>query len=144
MSENQIEIMGLAETNIYCNPSINKKAQKLLRTQYRHCVLINSTSDELSTYFHKPGGVSLAIAGNAVGTISRKNIDDKGLSRWVYTILNAKHNRKIVIIAAYRVCQNSLPRGHETAYSQKYQLLRKRNIINPKLNSFSITTSFNR
>ena len=112
MSTNQVGIMGMVETNINWNTTRNKKALKLLRTQNRHCVFINTTSDEPSTSFHKPGGVSLAIFGNAVGTIDRKQIDDKGLGLWVYSILNAKHHRKIVIIAAYRLCQNSLPRGH--------------------------------
>ena len=104
----------------------------MLRTQYKHSILLNATSDETSTSFHKPGGASLAILGNAVGTISQKYIDETGLGRWVYTILNAKNHRKIVVITAYRLCYNSLPRGHETAYSQQYRILRRQNVTNPR------------
>lgn len=63
---------------------------------------------------------------------STKKINEKGLGRWYCCILNAKHHRKIGIITAYRLCQNSLPCGHETAYSQQYRLLRRQNMINPK------------
>ena len=128
--------MGLAETNINWNPTRNKQALKLLRTQFKHSILLNATSDEPSTSFHKPGGASLAILGNLIGTISQKYIDDTGLGRWVYTILNAKHHRKIVIITAYRLCHNSLPRGHETTYSQQYRILRRQNVSNPQPKQF--------
>ena len=73
MSEQQIDILGLAETNINWNPTRNKQALRLLRTQFKHSILLNATSDEISPSFHKPGGASLAIVGNIVGTIS-KNI----------------------------------------------------------------------
>ena len=132
MSVNQVDIMGLAETNINWNPSRNKRALTLLRTQYKHSILLNATSDEPSISFHKPGGASLAILGNAVGTISQKYIDETGLGRWVYTILNAQNHRKIVVITAYRLCHNSLPRGHETVYSQQYRILRRQNVTHPK------------
>ena len=69
MSVNQVDIMGLAETNINWNQARNKRALMLLRTQYKHSILLNATSDETSISFHKPGGASLAILGNAVGTI---------------------------------------------------------------------------
>ena len=79
MSVNQVDIMGLAETNINWNQARNKRALTLLRTQYKHSILLNATSDETSTSFHKPGGASLAILSNAVGTISQKYIDETGL-----------------------------------------------------------------
>ena len=132
MTEQQVDILGLAETNINWNPIRTKKALKVLRTQFKHSLLLNATSDEISPSLHKPGGASLAIVGNIVGTISKKYIDDTGLGRWVYTVLNAKHHRKIVIITAYRLCHNSLPKGHETTYSQQYRILRRQNVKNPQ------------
>ena len=100
MSHHNVDIMGLAETNINWNITRNNKATKLLRKNNQHSVLINTTSDELSSSLHKPGGASIALTGNVVGAIDSKHIDDKGLGRWVFCVLNAKHNRKIVIITA--------------------------------------------
>ena len=140
ISANQVDILGLVETNINWNPARNKQALNVLRTQHKHSILLNATSDEISKSFHKPGGASLAILGNAISTISEKHTDETGLGRWVYTILTGKNHRKIVIITAYRLCQNSLPRGYETAYSQQYRILRRQNVTNPKSNSCSTKT----
>ena len=125
MSTNQVYIMGLVETNINWNHHRNKRALTLLRKTFKQSILLNATSDEPSPAFHKQGGSTLALLGNVVGTISNKTIDTTGLGRWAYTVLNAKNHRKIVVITAYRFCHNSLPRGHETVYSQQYRILRR-------------------
>ena len=45
MSEHQVDIMGLAETNINWNPTRKKQALRLVRTQFKHSILLNATSD---------------------------------------------------------------------------------------------------
>ena len=90
MSKNQVDIMGLVETNINWNHHQNKRALTLLRKTFKQSILLNVTSNEPSPAFHKQGGSTLALLGNVVGTISNKTIDTTWLGRWAYTVLMPK------------------------------------------------------
>ena len=71
-----------------------------------------------------PGGAAQVIAGDWTGRIVSYVHDSCQMRRWCGVKLRLKHNRNILIICAYRVCNQSLTQvGPETAYSQQKLML---------------------
>ena len=128
---NEIDIAGFTETNINWNHQRTQYVRTLLRQRNRNSLLITSSSDEQTKQSYQPGGTSMILQNNVLGTIDKHDSDKRGLGRWTYCIIQGKNNKKVAFITAYRVSQNSVT-GDETAYAQQYRLLRRQNIMNPK------------
>ena len=120
MYRNDVDVAGLVETNINWNPNRSRQANSLLRKQFGNGTMINASSDEPSSSVNKQGGTSLLLIGNIIGAIDHSGVDQRGLGEWSYCIINDRYNIKFVFIIAYRICQDSLPSGINTAYSQQY------------------------
>ena len=127
----QVDIIGFAETNVNWNPILARRAQAVVRKQFGSGVMINTTSDDPVKSAYKQGGTSQILLGNTIGAIQSNHTDERGLGRWVYTIINGKNNKKLVIVTAYRVCKDSMLKGHSTVYAQQYRILRRQNVTNP-------------
>lgn len=128
---NEVDVAGLVETNINWTPIRSRQANILLRKQFGNGTMINATSDEPSSSVYKQGGTSLLLTGNIIGAIDHGGTDQRGLGRWSYCIIHGRNNIKVVIITAYRICQDTLTTGIHTAYSQQYRILRRQNVLNP-------------
>ena len=49
----------------------------------------------------------MLVLNKPIGAIANTGIDQRGLGRWSYVILNGRKNVQIAIVTAYRVCQDS-------------------------------------
>ncbi len=129
MKENEIDVFGMAETNIDWNPSIRNKLYTQLR-QHMECTgnkakLLATSSDEPTIGLKQYGGVAMVTHGDIVGRIGRSGNDEHGLGRWVYMTIQGKEGRKVVVVTLYRLSQNRPTEGQHTAYNQQYRILRQ-------------------
>ena len=98
-----IDVAGLVETNINWSPSNCHTAQSILRIRNRNSVLKTTNSDDLTMSNFQPGGMSLILQNNIIGAIDSNGNDERGLGRWTYSIINGKHQQKLVMIKVYRL-----------------------------------------
>ena len=70
--------------------------------------------------------------GKMTGRISGFSKDVRGLGRWTYTKYQGREGRKLIVMTAYRVSQQSLTPGDNTAYNQQYRTLRRQGVDQPK------------
>ena len=129
MSQNNIDIFGLAETNIHWNNGETyKKQQRKLRklTNDPKAQLITSDTNIPWTRHFKPGGTALLINSKVASHVSHKD-SDYPLGRW--SIIDLQHkNTKICICSAYIVGKTEIcPTKNYTAAYQQWQILSKNN-----------------
>eukprot|EP00978_Attheya_sp_CCMP212_P046629 scaffold402491_cov27-Attheya_sp.AAC.1 len=132
MQKRQVDVFGFAETNIAWNPKLTNQVYQHGRGRFEHFKQVNSSSNDPATGFRQPGGTFMATTGKFVGRVSQTDTDTYGLGRWSYTFLSGMEGKKMYIVTAYRVSQESNSKGDSTAHKQQVRLLRKRQIDNPK------------
>ena len=107
ISQNNIDIFGLAETNLnWNNGETYKKQQRKLRrlTNDPKAQLITSDTNIPWTRQFKPGGTALIINSKVASHVSNKD-SDYPLGRW--SLIDLQHkNTKICICSAYIVGNN--------------------------------------
>lgn len=82
LPENEVDIMGFAETNIHWNPTHIKSAQQNTIGYYKKNSTSTSSSIDTNASYHQQGGTATIITNNHVGrTVSTFN-DSTGLGRW--------------------------------------------------------------
>ena len=114
---NEVDVAGLVETNINWTLLCSSQASALIRKQFGNGTMFNAASDEPTLSTYKQGGASLLLTGNIIGAIDHGSSDQRGLGRWSYCIIHGRNNIKVVIITAYRICQDTLTTGAHTAYA---------------------------
>jgi hypothetical protein len=99
----------------------------LLRKTWKHSSYSTSYTMEAFDSINQPGGTLQIITNNWTSRILEKGTDPFGLGRWTYTIMRGAHNKKVVIITAYRVCiQSVTSAGLTTATAQQYRDLSRK------------------
>ncbi len=131
-----LSICQTLEAGAVCLPETNTNwghrqahsiMQNLLRKTWKHSSYSTSYTMEAFDSINQPGGTLQIITNNWVSRILEKGTDPYGLGRWTYTIMRGAHNRKVVIITAYRVCiQSVTSAGLTTATAQQYRELSKK------------------
>ena len=92
---------------------------------WRKNKLVTSNSPERTTTAYQPGGTTTLVVNKWVSHICGSGQD--ALGRWSYITLKGKQERKVTIISAYRVCENSLDQaGPTTCWKQQWRQLRKK------------------
>ena len=116
----QVDIACLSEINLDLNKArvkykLNEKARILDKT----CSLVMTASKySTSDNENKRGGILSMVRGHWSGREIEKGADKLG--RWTFTTLSGKANRKVTIIAMYRVCdQRSHGDGGCTIFMQQ-------------------------
>eukprot|EP00978_Attheya_sp_CCMP212_P043824 scaffold292961_cov59-Attheya_sp.AAC.3 len=72
---------------------------------------VNSSSDDPATRFRQPGETFMATTEKFVGRVSQTDTYTYGLGRWCYTCLSGMEGKKMYIVTAYRVSQESNSTG---------------------------------
>ena len=141
LHHNEVDIFGFAETNIPWTPTTRHIAKQQMKSHLptHHISLTTAACDEPTYGWKQPGGVCQGAIGNIAGGIDKLDIDSLGLGRWTYMTITCKHNYKLYIITAYRVSQNTLTTGDDTAYNQQHRTLRRMGIEHPKPRTQFIT-----
>eukprot|EP00978_Attheya_sp_CCMP212_P041152 scaffold232309_cov46-Attheya_sp.AAC.1 len=128
----KVDIFGFAETNVAWTSKLANQLYQHGRGRFEHFKQVTSSSDDPATGFRQPGGTYMATTGKFVGRVSQTDTDTYGLGWWSYTCLSGRNNKKLYIVTAYRVLQDSNSSGDSTAHKQHVRLLQKRKIENPR------------
>ena len=73
----------------------------------------------------------MALNNHIIGALDHHAVDDRGLGRWTYSVINTRKKKKLVIMTAYRLTNEQLL-GNDTIYAQQYRILRRQKIHQPK------------
>jgi hypothetical protein len=125
MSENiGIGALSLPETNLNWLPHHIASTEKCFKKTWEHRCLQYSQGEEEYDSTYKPGGTLTSVMGSWSTRVVEKGVDPYGLGRWSYLTLRGRGNKKIYLVAVYRVC-NKKDSGPKTAYKQQFRSLSK-------------------
>ena len=101
METNQVDMYGLAETNITWNPTIKNmlfhKLRQHVSSNKNSVKLVSATCDDPTHGIYQPGGVCQVTVGKVAGRAGMSGSDPHGLVRWTYITLQGKEGRKVVL-----------------------------------------------
>jgi hypothetical protein len=125
MEDLEIDIMGMAETNVVWTSEQKLRYDSYLSLRFRSAQTVYSAAPALShRVSHQPGGTLLTLTGAVTSRICDRGSDKLGRFSWV--TLRGQRSEGILLVMAYRVCQTRSSRaGPTTAYSQQFVELRK-------------------
>ena len=131
MEELEIDIMGMAETNRpwskHQRSLYNAYMQSKFRSSKSNFTAAPATDHRVK---YQPGGNLLTVTGEATARIDGQGSDHLG--RFCWYKLRGKRDEGVLVIVAYRVCQekNNNP-GPTTAFQQQYVAFTAAGIRNP-------------
>ena len=139
------DIFSLNEINVdTTQPNVRYRLRELLQSQDKFCKISYSTMQrEIFPTIKKPGGTLAGIMGRWSSMFDTRGSDKQG--RWSWILLNGKGSKKILLVSAYRVCQDSpSSAGQSTAYMQQYrfQLANGNKHPTPRKTFFADLTQF--
>jgi hypothetical protein len=117
----------LPEANMnWGHRSSHKLLSSILHKTWKHSNYSVSYTKEEFDSITQPGGTINIITDNWTSLVIEKGNDPFGLGCWSYIVLRGAANKRIMIITAYRVCQQSVKAiGTTTAAAQQYRKLSK-------------------
>ena len=124
------DIQGLSEMNRPWTHTNKWKYDFMMELifQQARTIYVSSPKDQLTKY--QPGGSLLSITGYNVGRINKTGQDPMGQFAW--SMMRGKHDEGILIIVAYRVCQDQNSKaGAFTAYQQQCTALHAQGLKKP-------------
>ena len=134
MVENDVDVMGLAETNVNWGKVRNKDTLWDRTKQWfsnRRIGVAYNTHQKLSTNF-QPGGTATLATNDIAHRFKRSGFDESGLGRWSWVQITGKKGTAILIIS-YRVSQTyPSEAGYTTACMQQYIALLKKYVSKPE------------
>ena len=131
MEELEIDIMGMAETNKPWSPQQKALYDAYMNKRFRasRTIYTAAQTDEYKSSY-QPGGNLITANGEITARVDGQGSDEGG--RFCWYSLQGKRDEGVLIIVAYRVCQEKHNNpGPTTAYQQQYVALRQRGIQNP-------------
>ena len=119
-----VDIQGLSETNRPWSHTNKWKYNFMMEAVFQQSRTIFASSPSERTAKYQPGGNLLSITRHSVGRIQNTGQDPMG--RFAWTTMRGKRDEGILVIVAYRVCQDHNSKaGAFTAYQQQCTELRK-------------------
>ena len=120
--DNQVDIIGYAETNIYWDEHNKLAARKLKISKYKKCIMSTSRSSDCTNSYHQQGGTATIITQNYTERITSDLSDKSGLGRWSGVRMRRKNGKHLSIITAY--CPHIDTKwGKDTCYQQQWRIL---------------------
>ena len=130
MSDLDIDVMGMSETNKPWTSENKHEYDILMRMQFRQSQTVYSSAATSRASRYQPGGNLLTINGQTTGRISARGSDELGRFCW-YT-LRGRRDEGVLVISAYRVCHEAHDSpGPFTAFQQQYTALRAKGVSVP-------------
>ena len=119
------DIQGLSETNKPAwTPTNRWKYDFMMDAVFNQAKTIYSSTPSDHQCKYQPGGNLLSITGDSVTRTTQTGNDKMGRFSWAP--MRGKCDEGILIISAYRVCQDANSQaGAFTAYQQQYTMLRE-------------------
>ena len=133
------DIQGLSETNKPWTPSNRWKYDFMMDAVFNQAKTIYSSTPSDHQCKYQPGGNLLSITGDSVTRTTQMGNDKMGRFSWA--TMRGKRDEGILIISAYRVCQDANSRaGAFTAYQQQCTMLREAGHARPNPRKQILTT----
>ena len=130
MSDLDIDIMGMSETNKPWTTETKHEYDILMRSRFRQSQTIYSSAAAARNTRYQPGGNLLTVNGHTTGRISARGSDDLG--RYCWFTLRGRRDEGVLVVSAYRVCHEAHDApGPFTAFQQQYTAMRARGIATP-------------
>ena len=124
------DIQGLSETNKPCTTTNRWKYNFMMDAVFNQAKTIYSLTPSDHQCKYQPGGNLLSITGDSI-TCTTQTGNDK-LGRFSWATMRGKRDKGILIISAYRVCQDTNSQaGAFTAYQQQYTMLQEAGYARP-------------
>ena len=136
----EIDIVCLAETNTNWKHQSSKiYFQATKKRHWKHSHSITSETDIEWSDIYKPNGTVIITLPPFSPSITTSGSDPTGLGRWSYITISGRNNIKLIIISAYRVCQNSIKHtGPSTNIRQHWQRLEEENLKDTNIRDLMI------
>jgi hypothetical protein len=119
-----VDIQGLSETNRPWSQMNKWKYNFMMEQVFQQARTVYASSPTDRTTNYQPGGNLLSITRDNVGRIQQTGHNPMG--RFAWTTMRGKRDEGLLVIVAYRVCQDHNSKaGALTAYQQQCTELRK-------------------
>ena len=117
LSSIQVDVACFSEINTDTNRyDVRRTMESICQQQFdKNCLVMAATSIKTTTTY-KPGGTAILTCNSITNTVCKHSRDRLG--RWASICLQLTPTKRLRIISAYQVCNNSRP-GHNTAASQQ-------------------------
>jgi hypothetical protein len=115
----------MAESNLnWGNPKVQGKFHGMLQKIWRHTKTSKSYTKDGFTSENQPGGTVTMVCNNWTSRVIEEGVDPFGLGHWWYIVLRGKGSIKILLITAYRVCQQTVNTASpKTSTAQQFRVL---------------------
>ncbi len=124
-------VFAAQEPNIHWDPATMHQIYTQCRQAASHAFLATSCSQEPSPDWYKPGGTLLMALGPCTSRIVTRR-SDLALGRWSFIEFAGKDGMRLVVVSAYRVCNQQFDAASNTASAQQIRLLQNSGAINPQ------------
>ena len=108
MQKLQADTWGVAETNIDSTKSAVKNI--IHNTTRKHFefskTTFGSSNIPARKRYYKPGGTLMGSQGSITARIMDQGSDSLG--RWSFQLMSCKNNKKLLVVAAYQVCKQTI------------------------------------
>jgi len=111
-------VFAAQETNIHWDPASKNQIFQQCRQAASHVFLSTASSQEPSSDWYKPGG-TLTLALSPCTSRIVKRGSDQVLGRWSYIEFAGKENTRLIVVSAYRVCNQKFDVASNTATAQQ-------------------------
>lgn len=128
LQELQVDIFGIAETNIKWNKKHQTTARRLCQRHYNSALIATSSSNDITKTDYQPGGTATIITNKWTGRSTSNIHDTSGLGRWSGFKMRRNNNKHLNVITVY---QPTISNGSQTCYQQHMNILRQKGIKNP-------------
>ncbi len=106
------------ETNINWNPTTLSLITAQCRQASKQVLLSTASSTTQAKEWHQPGGTLLMTLNKWTSRVIDRGMD-KPLGRWSFVELVGQQEKKIVVVSAYRVCNQKFDAASNTATAQQ-------------------------
>eukprot|EP00957_Ditylum_brightwellii_P175679 13376602-Ditylum_brightwellii.AAC.1 len=126
LKELKISAACFQETNKNWTKSgvYNNIKRKLFKVWRKNKITMSCAPEWMKSEY-QPGGTATLVTDKWSSFVCDTGKDTLG--RWSYTTFKGKHDQKVTVISAYRVCNNTLAQaGPQTCWKQQWCFLRKK------------------
>jgi len=124
-------VFAAQETNVHWNEDTLYHLQAQCRKAAPQTQIATSTSAEDASEWHKPGGTITMALNNWTNRVIKKG-SDSTLGRWSFIELVGKHDKRLIVVSAYRVCNQQFDAASQMVTAQQIRLLQAQGVATPK------------
>jgi len=124
-------IFAAQETNINWNPSTISLIAAQCCQASKQVLLSTASSVTQEKDWHQPGGTLLMTLNKWTSQVIDRGMD-KPLGRWSFVELVGQQEKKVIIVSAYRVCNQKFDAASNTATAQQIRLMQTHGVMNSK------------